>query len=63
MEVQQCIRDYHAIMYAATYAAVVINPDYDTLFVYVNDPRDAMKSDNGEYYGSDKDVDVNEVFE
>ena len=57
-EVQKFIRYFHAIMHAVIGTAVVIYLDDDNVFVYDDDPRDPMKSDDGAYYGVEKGVDV-----
>ena len=63
LEVQKIIRYYHADMYTAIGAAMVVDSDDDNVFVYVNDPRDSMKSDDVSYYGFEKYVDVYDAFE
>ena len=57
-EVQQLIRYYSSGMHAAIGAEVVVDLENDSIFVYNADPRDPMKSDDGAYYGVEKDVDV-----
>ena len=62
-EVQKFIRYFHAIMHAVIGTAVVIYLDDDNVFVYDDDPRDPMKDNDGEYYGFEKDLDVDEAVD
>ena len=44
-------------MHTTIGAVLVVDLDDENVFVYVNDPRDPMKSYDGSYYGFEKDVD------
>ena len=39
---------------------MVVDSDNENLFIYKDEPRDPMKSENGANYGFEKDVDVDE---
>ena len=56
-EVQQLIRDYHAIMHDVIGPAVIVNSNYENVLVYQDELRDPMKSKNEAYSGFDKYVD------
>ena len=45
-------------MHASIGAAVVVDLDVDNVFVYDNDQRDPMKSDDVAYYGFGEYLDV-----
>ena len=50
-------------MYAVIGVAVVIDLGNDNVFIYNDEPRDSMKSDNVSYDGFEKDLDVDEVVD
>ena len=50
-------------MHTAIGAAVSIDLDDENLLVCNDKPRDPTKSNNGEYYGFDKDLDVDEAVD
>ena len=45
-------------MYSVVFVVMVIDSGNYIAFFYNNDRRDPMKENGGEYYGSEKDVDV-----
>ena len=47
-------------MHASIGTMVVTDPDGENVFIYDDNPRDPMKSYDDEYYGFEKDVDVDE---
>ena len=50
-------------MHAVIDTGLITDPEDDNLFVYNDDPRDPMKSNDGAYSLFQKDIDVDEVIE